>query len=77
VLNEQSIIRKGSTPVKPDRMVLASNKEIFLLDYKTGDHKSTHVLQLESYQQAIEEMGFKVSKKALIYIGDDLKIVNL
>ncbi|HEY0046612.1 MAG TPA: UvrD-helicase domain-containing protein [Flavobacterium sp.] len=77
VLNEQLIIRKGSTPVKPDRMVLASNNEILLLDYKTGDHKSSHVLQLASYQHAIEEMGFVVSKKALIYIGDELKIVNL
>ncbi|WP_396144560.1 UvrD-helicase domain-containing protein [Flavobacterium sp.] len=77
VLNEQAIIQKGESIVKPDRMVLNSSKEIYLLDYKTGSHLPKHQVQLENYQKVIEEMGYKVVKKALIYIGENCNIVNL
>jgi ATP-dependent exoDNAse (exonuclease V) beta subunit len=77
ILNEKTIIQKEGNLVKPDRMVINSNKEIYLLDYKTGAHQAKYTTQLENYQNAIEKMGFKVTKKALVYIGDTLEIVNL
>ncbi|MEC4004234.1 UvrD-helicase domain-containing protein [Flavobacterium sp. SUN052] len=77
VLNEQTIIQKEGNLVKPDRMVLNSNNEIYLLDYKTGSHLPKYKLQLENYQSAIESMGFKVIKKALVYVGEEIEIVNL
>jgi ATP-dependent exoDNAse (exonuclease V) beta subunit len=77
ILNEQTIIQKEGTTIKPDRMVLTKNKEVYLLDYKTGMHQTKNKLQLDNYQQAIEKMGFKVTKKALIYIGEQINVVNL
>jgi ATP-dependent exoDNAse (exonuclease V) beta subunit len=77
VLNEKTIIQKGGNLVKPDRMVLNRSNEIYLLDYKTGSHLPKHQVQIENYQKAIEEMGYKVVKKALIYIGENCNIVNL
>lgn len=77
ILNEKTIIQKEGRLVKPDRMVINSNHEIFLLDYKTGTHQAKYIAQLENYQNAIEKMGFKVTKKALVYIGESLEIVNL
>jgi len=77
ILNEQTIIQKEGKTIKPDRIVLAKNNEVFLLDYKTGTHNSKYQMQLENYQNAIEKMGFKVTKKALIYIGEEIKVVNL
>lgn len=77
VMNEQTIIQKKGTPIKPDRMVLAQNKEVYLLDYKTGVHNQKYQKQLENYQFAIEQMGFKVTKKALVYIGEQVNVVNL
>ncbi|MDR6969440.1 ATP-dependent exoDNAse (exonuclease V) beta subunit [Flavobacterium arsenatis] len=77
ILNEQTIIQKEGQIVKPDRMVLTKNNEVLLLDYKTGIHNRKYQLQLENYQSAIEKMGYKVSKKALIYIGEAINIVNL
>lgn len=77
VLNEQTIIQKEGNLVKPDRMVLNANNEIYLLDYKTGSHLPKYKAQLENYQSAIESMGFKVAKKSLIYIGEGIQIVNL
>lgn len=77
VMNEQTIIQKEGTPIKPDRMVLSANKEVYLLDYKTGVHNQKYQQQLETYQNAIEKMGFKVTKKALVYIGEQVNVVNL
>jgi ATP-dependent exoDNAse (exonuclease V) beta subunit/very-short-patch-repair endonuclease len=77
ILNEQTIIQKEGKTIKPDRIVLANKKEVFLLDYKTGTHNPKYQVQLENYQNAIEKMGFKVTKKALIYIGEEIKVVNL
>jgi ATP-dependent exoDNAse (exonuclease V) beta subunit len=77
VLNEQTIIQKEGKTIKPDRMVLTKNKDVFLLDYKTGLHNPKYQLQLENYQSAIELMGYKVVKKSLIYIGEQINVVNL
>ncbi|WP_162126944.1 UvrD-helicase domain-containing protein [Flavobacterium phycosphaerae] len=77
VLNEKTIIQKEGSLVKPDRMVINQNQEIYLLDYKTGVHQAKYTAQLENYQNAIEKMGFKVTKKTLVYIGERLEIVNL
>ena len=63
--------------MKPDRMVVTTLNEVYLLDYKTGAYHIKHQLQLENYQKAIEDMGYKVSKKALIYIGQTIEVVNL
>jgi len=77
ILNEKTIIQNEGNIVKPDRMVLTKQNEIYLLDYKTGSHQTKYQYQLENYQEAIEKMGFKVTKKALVYIGETLEVVNL
>jgi ATP-dependent exoDNAse (exonuclease V) beta subunit len=77
ILNEQAIIQKEGKTIKPDRMVLTKNNEVYLLDYKTGTHNQKYQLQLENYQNAIEKMGLKVTKKALVYIGKEINVVNL
>ncbi len=77
VFNEQTIIQKQGSLVKPDRMVLKNNQDMYLLDYKTGKYLPSHQQQLQQYQDAIEQMGYKVIKKSLIYIGNEIEIVNL
>ncbi len=76
IYNEQAIIPVSGPILKPDRMVVVGN-ELYLLDYKTGAHEAKHVRQLDMYQHAIEGVGYKVVKKALVYIGDELNVVNL
>ncbi|HTO35444.1 MAG TPA: PD-(D/E)XK nuclease family protein, partial [Flavobacterium sp.] len=63
--------------LKPDRVVINSQNEVLLIDYKTGNKNSSHKKQLETYENAIESMGYKVSKKVLVYIGEHLEVVNL
>ena len=34
-------------------------------------------MQIENYTRVIEKMNVKVSKKVLLYIGEELKIIHL
>lgn len=77
VLNEQTIIQKEGRIIKPDRIVIDRNKEVLLLDYKTGAYQAKYQKQLEEYQQAIELMGLKVVQKALVFIGQEVEVVYL
>ncbi|WP_309642207.1 UvrD-helicase domain-containing protein [Flavobacterium sp.] len=77
IFNEQSIIQSEGQTVKPDRMVLTPTNDVLLLDYKTGKHQEKYRLQLENYQEVIEKMNLKVTKKALIYIGKSIEIIHL
>jgi ATP-dependent exoDNAse (exonuclease V) beta subunit len=56
---------------------VVKNKNAYLLDYKTGAHQSKYEKQLNEYELALQEMGFNVLKKSLIYIGENLEIVHL
>ncbi|MBF6607468.1 MAG: hypothetical protein ITG00_01885 [Flavobacterium sp.] len=77
VLTEQVIIRKNGAILKPDRMVIDTNGNILLLDYKTGVHNSKYFNQLEQYSDAIQEIGYNVAKKALVYIASEVNVVDL
>ena len=77
VMNEQTIIQKQSNIVKPDRMSISKDNKVYLLDYKTGQYLPKHKTQLENYQQSIEDMGYKVEKKSLIYIGETIEVLHL
>ncbi|MDQ1167792.1 exodeoxyribonuclease V subunit beta [Flavobacterium sp. SORGH_AS_0622] len=77
VLNEQTIVQKEGRILKPDRIVFLENKETYLLDYKTGAVNAKYQNQIQEYQDAIEDLGYKVLKKALVYIGSEIEVVNL
>lgn len=76
VFNEQSIIKKNSKTMKPDRVTIKGDNA-YLLDYKTGSHQPKYEKQLTEYELVLKEMGFNVLKKTLIYIGENLEIVHL
>lgn len=76
VFNEQNIIRKNIQNIKPDRVTIKGNKA-WLLDYKTGAHTSRYETQLAEYEKALEEMGYEVAKKALVYISENINVVHL
>lgn len=76
ILNEQSIIKKGCKTIKPDRVTL-KDKNAYLLDYKTGLHQKKHEYQINEYQDILQEMGYNVQKKVLVYIGEKIDVVHL
>lgn len=77
ILNEQTIVQKQGKTLKPDRIVLTKDMKAYLLDYKTGVKNPKNVHQIQEYQNAVEDLGYKVLKKALVYIGTEIDVVNL
>ncbi|WP_333694057.1 UvrD-helicase domain-containing protein [Flavobacterium sp.] len=77
VRNEQSIVSPSGFELKPDRIVIDNKNQVYLLDYKTGEKTTKHQQQLNSYANLLNEMGYTVVKKVLVYIGDHLEIVTL
>lgn len=75
VINEQFIIQKSSSTIKPDRIVICPNNEVLLLDYKTGSPNLKYIKQLNDYQEAIEKMGYKVINKTLVFIKEEIEIL--
>ena len=76
VFTEHNIISPNEINLKPDRLVI-HNSEAFLIDYKTGAQDEKHKNQIENYVRVIEKMNLKVTKKVLLYIGEELKIIHL
>ena len=75
--NEQDIITKEGMILRPDRVVVNSNNEAVIIDYKTGIEYKNHHQQLLSYQDVLENMGLKVKKKILVYINDDIQVKEI
>ncbi|HKX87165.1 MAG TPA: UvrD-helicase domain-containing protein [Flavobacterium sp.] len=76
VFNERSILKKNTKTMIPDRVAI-QGKKVFLLDYKTGSHQPKYEKQLAEYEMVLEEMGYGVDKKTLLYIGENLEVVHL
>jgi RecB family exonuclease len=47
------LLFKERNAIKPDRIVVVKNNEVFLLDYKTGIHNAKYQQQLENYQKQL------------------------
>ncbi|TDY13477.1 UvrD-helicase domain-containing protein [Meridianimaribacter flavus] len=73
IYNERDIITKDGQILRPDRLVINTNKAI-IIDYKTGAEKSSHKQQLELYTSVLQDMNYNVTKKILVYINDDIQV---
>ncbi|WP_353118910.1 UvrD-helicase domain-containing protein [Myroides odoratus] len=77
VYNERMMIGKQKNNLIPDR-VLIREKKAYLLDYKTGKPEEKYIKQLAQYEESLQEMGYEVAKKVILYMGvDDLNIIHL
>lgn len=76
ILNEQTILVRNQINCKPDKLVF-KDKQCYILDYKTGEKEKKHELQLNDYSKVIESMGYKVVKKTLVYIGEQINVIHL
>nr|WP_321246169.1 UvrD-helicase domain-containing protein [uncultured Psychroserpens sp.] len=74
IYNEKDIISTNGKLFRPDRVVINANNQATIIDYKTGLQDSKHKEQLFDYQYILEDMNFKVIKKILIYINDEIVI---
>tara|TARA_A100000171_G_scaffold52335_1_gene70210 strand:- start:1363 stop:4539 length:3177 start_codon:yes stop_codon:yes gene_type:complete len=76
IYKERDIITKYHTLIRPDRLNFFEHKQVVITDYKTGTSTETHKTQISSYAQALEDMGFVVRSKILIYVDETSISIN-
>ena len=77
VYNEREIVAIDHQIVIPDRLVFLNKAEVVIIDYKTGSPSLGHHQQLLKYENVFKTMNFKVDKKILIYINEEINIVEV
>ncbi|MDH3795636.1 MAG: PD-(D/E)XK nuclease family protein, partial [Flavobacteriaceae bacterium] len=71
--NEQDILTKNGIIFRPDRIAIKGDMAT-IIDYKTGKENPEHEKQLYVYQAVLEEMGYQIPHKILLYLGDEIKV---
>ncbi len=74
VYNEREILTDKNEIIIPDRLVINDKNEAVLIDYKTGKPDKKYYHQLNNYADSIEQLGYKVIKKLLVYIGETIDV---
>lgn len=74
ILTEKPLINSQHQVLIPDRL-LFENKFVSIIDYKTGEKKESHKIQINNYGNNLVEMGFIVKEKILVYIQNKIEIV--
>jgi ATP-dependent exoDNAse (exonuclease V) beta subunit len=74
IYNERDIITKDGFIIRPDRVVINSNNEATIIDYKTGVEDIKHIQQLELYEDALKNMHISVKNKIIVYVNDLIQV---
>ncbi len=73
VYNERDIIFEGRF-FRPDKIVIDKNNHTTIIDYKTGVYKDLHAQQIQKYTDILENIGYTVEEKILIYFNEDITL---
>ncbi len=76
ILNEREIFTDHAQILRPDRINIHSKNIASLIDYKTGSPRESHSKQLFEYAVALQNMGYVIAEKILIYSDKDEILIN-
>ena len=77
VICEKEIFTKEKNIIIPDRIVVCVDQSHTIIEYKTGEKKKEHVLQILKYADVLKDMGLNVEKSILVYIAPVLEVIEL
>ncbi len=75
VHNERDIITPQQI-IRPDRINLFPDKTATIVDYKTGEIKEQYAIQISGYAAALQDMGYQIREKLLVYCNGQEIIIN-
>ena len=76
VVTERDIITVDGRILRPDRINFHRDNQVTIIDYKTGSKSPVHKKQLDEYADALEDMGYSVLNKLIIYTSEDKISIN-
>jgi sulfur carrier protein ThiS len=71
--NERDILTPDGKRLRPDRINFSGNT-VNIIDYKTGKFNTVHEAQINTYAAVLEDMGYNVASKNLVYTNKALKV---
>lgn len=74
VYNEREILTADGRVAIPDRMVVNDKGKAIIIDYKTGKPHDGYRHQIDGYALAVEQLGFSVEKKLLVYLDEVITV---
>ena len=72
---ERDLYTQEGTILRPDRFMLRG-KTAHIIDYKTGSHSQQHRVQIETYANALRQIGYEIERKLIVYINEEIKILE-
>ena len=70
VFTERDLLIGKRVILRPDRLQIRDGSAV-ILDYKTGKPRPEHREQLGVYAREISQMGFRLQRAVLVYIGEE------
>lgn len=67
IINERDIVTSTQELLRPDRLNFFDDNTVTITDYKTGTENTKHNRQLEIYGKTLQDMGYEIAEKILIY----------
>lgn len=73
IFNEREILTSAAEIVVPDRLIITQNEAI-IIDYKTGKELQEHENQINNYAVHVNNLGYAVKHKYLVYINKNIEV---
>jgi ATP-dependent exoDNAse (exonuclease V) beta subunit len=75
--NERPLLSSDDSPLRPDCFVVLPNKDVAILDYKTGKPIPEHKYQLLQYASFFEKLGRKITQKTIVYVDQKVSLEHI
>lgn len=73
-LVEQEIFLGNGQVIRPDRINFLEDNTLALIDYKTGQFKEADIQQMNYYAQVLNQLGYEVVEKLLVYLTGEITV---
>tara|TARA_B100000767_G_scaffold76495_1_gene73100 strand:+ start:21074 stop:24160 length:3087 start_codon:yes stop_codon:yes gene_type:complete len=77
VICEKEIFTKNKEVMVPDRIVVSPSNKHTIIEYKTGEKREEHMLQIKKYANTLSDMGLNVENSILVYVGHSIEVIEL
>lgn len=78
IFNEQEFVSEIGEFQRPDRVVFQpKTKEVTIIDYKTGNFHQKYITQMRKYAQTLTQLGWQIRALYLVFINDEIEIVEV
>ena len=76
IKSESEIIMADGHTLRPDRLIFEKDK-VIVIDFKTGQPKESHHIQIRNYQKILEDMGYAHTEGVLLYLSQKNPVVKV